>query len=114
MSKGWIIGTGAFAKAVYEEHHEAIGQGRRVAAALQETREALWQEELTKLLRQYKRTEADIAKERKSADWKVGLAAAMKERTTATNRWIGIALNMGGLHSVSRQVNAWQQQKKRT
>jgi REP element-mobilizing transposase RayT len=114
MSKGWIIGTGAFAKAVYEEHTEALSQGRRMAAAMQETREGLWQEELTRLLRRHRRTADDIAKERKSADWKVELAAALKERTTATNRWIGEALNMGGLHSVSRQVSAWQQRHKST
>jgi hypothetical protein len=31
----------------------------------------------------------------------------MKTRSTATNRWLGTALNMGGLHEVSRQVSAW-------
>ena len=107
MSKGWIIGSPAFAKAVHEEHKAALGQGRRMAAAMQATREELWQDALTKLLRQGKRTPAAIGQERKTADWKVAIAAALKQRTTATNRWIGIALNMGGLHSVSRQVSAW-------
>lgn len=112
MSKGWIIGTGSFAKAVFKEHQEAIGQGSRMAAALRETREELWQEALTTLLRQHRQSRENIVKERKSADWKVAIAAALKERTTATNRWIGEALNMGGLHSVSRQVSAWQQENK--
>ncbi len=110
MSKGWIIGTGAFAKAVYEEHKEAIGQGRRMAAELKETREGEWQEELTRLLRRHRRAREEIAQERKSATWKAGIATALKARTTATNRWIGAVLNMGGLHSVSRQVSAWQQE----
>jgi hypothetical protein len=35
------------------------------------------------------------------------LATAMKTRTTATNRWLGETLNIGGLHEVSRQVSAW-------
>ena len=46
----------------------------------------------------------DLAKDQKSADWKVAIAAALKRRTTATNRWLGAALNMGGLHEVSRQI----------
>ena len=74
---------------------------------MNETREALWQEELTALLSKLGRPPADLAKEPKSAGWKAALAAAMKARTTATNRWLGAALNMGGLHEVSRQVSAW-------
>lgn len=35
------------------------------------------------------------------------MAAAMKARTAATNRWLGAALNMGGLHDVSREISAW-------
>lgn len=68
-----------------------------MAAATKETREALWQEALTSLLRQLRRLPADPVKQTKSARWKVAVAAAMKARTTATNRWLGAALNMGGL-----------------
>jgi hypothetical protein len=31
----------------------------------------------------------------------------MKTRTTATNRWLGEHLHMGGLHEVSRLASAW-------
>lgn len=34
----------------------------------------------------------------------------MKARTTATNRWLGAALHMGGLHEVSRQASGWNRQ----
>jgi REP element-mobilizing transposase RayT len=107
MSKGWIIGTTDFAKTLFKENQELVGQGRRMAAAMKETREALCQEELTALLRRLRRPPADLAKENRSAGWKVAIAAAMKARTTATNRWLGAALQMGGLHEVSRQVSAW-------
>ena len=110
MAKGWIIGTPGFAQSMLKEHGELVGHGRRMAAATKETREALWQEELTRLLRKLRRPPADLAKERKSAAWKVALAAALKTRTTATNRWLGEKLNMGGLHEVSRQVSAWRHQ----
>jgi len=60
-----------------------IGYGRRMAAAMQETNKALWQDELTALLAQLKRGPADVKQELKSAAWKAAVAAAMKERTTA-------------------------------
>ncbi len=110
MSKGWVIGTTGFAKTMLKENEKLVGQGRRMAAALQETREALWQEALTVLLRKLRRTPADLAKESKSAGWKVALAATLKARTTATNRWLGANLHLGGLHEVSRKVGAWDRQ----
>ncbi len=106
MSKGWIIGSAKFAKSMVRENQALIGGGRRMATAIRETRELLWQEELDNLLRNMRRTAADLAKARKSAEWKVKIAAAMKRRTTATNRWLGEALHMGGLHEVSRLVSA--------
>ena len=109
MSTGWIIGTADFAKAMLKENREIAGRGRRMAALLKETREALWQEELAGLLRKHRRTAADLTQDRKSAEWKVAIAAALKAGTTATNRWIGDTLNMGGLHEVSRRVSAWNQ-----
>lgn len=107
MTKGWIIGTTGFAKAVLQEHRELVGHGRRMAAELKETNEGLWQDELNVLLSRLKRQPADLLKDRKSACWKVAVAAAMKARTTATNRWLATALNMGGLHEVSRLVGRW-------
>jgi hypothetical protein len=92
---------------VAQEQRELVGHGRRLAAELKETREALWQDTLAALLSRLGRTPSDLARERKSAPWKAALAAAMKTRTTATNRWLGEHLNMGGLHEVGRQAGAW-------
>jgi hypothetical protein len=66
---------------------------------------------LAKLLGQQGRTARELAAERKSAEWKVALAATMKARTTATNRWLGANLHMGGLHEVSRQASTWQRRR---
>lgn len=110
MSQGWVIGTKDFAKSVLKEHGELVGHGRRQAAMMQAAREAVWREELETLLGRLKRSESDLKSERKTAAWKVAVAAVLKEKTTATNRWLGEALNMGGLHEVSRQVSRWQEQ----
>jgi hypothetical protein len=108
MSKGWIIGTRGFAKELMKENRQLTGHGQRLAAEMKEAREAVWQEELSRLLGRLRRKAGDVAQEPKSSPWKVATAAAMKARTTATNRWLAEALNMGGLHEVSRRVSAWQ------
>lgn len=110
MSRGWIIGTPGFAKTMLQENQDLVGHGRRMATELQATREALWQDELTALLSKVNRTPADLVEDKKSAAWKTAVAAALKTGTTATNRWLGENLNMGGLHEVSRQVSAWHRQ----
>jgi REP element-mobilizing transposase RayT len=114
MSKGWIIGTPEFAKSMLKENQALAGQGRRMAAETRTAREALWQEELAALLRKTGRTAGELAADRKSANWKAALAAEMKARTTATNRWLGAALHMGGLHEVSRQVGIWKRRAERS
>lgn len=110
MSKGWIIGSAGFAKAMVEENQSMVGHGRRMATQLQGIREILWQDELSALMSKIGRTPADLELGKKTAAWKVALAAALKSRTTVTNRWLGEKLNMGGLHEVSRQVSAWTRQ----
>jgi len=110
MSTGWLIGTREFAKAMVREHREAAGQGPRPADELRAAQEEVWQETLEGLLRKLRRSTGNLAAEGKSVEWKLALAAALKSRTTATNRWLGSALQMGNLHEVSRKVAAWLRQ----
>ena len=110
MSRGWVIGGGEFAKALVRENRELTGKGRRLAAEMQEAREAVWQGELARLLRKLRRKPEELLRTGKSADWKLAIAAALKERTTVTNRWLATTLRMGNLHEVSRKVNAWTRQ----
>ncbi len=107
MSKGWIIGTGGFAKALVREQRELAGQGPRLAAEQQEAREAIWQNTLETVLNRLGRNVADLSSSGKSADWKLAAASALKARTTVTNRWLATTLHMGNLHEVSRKVSAW-------
>jgi len=110
MSKGWIIGTRDFAKELVKEQLAMTGQGPRLAHEMQAAREAVWQEALLGLLRKLRRDEAELATTGKSVDWKLALAATLKDRTTVTNRWLATALHMGNLHEVSRKVTAWSRQ----
>lgn len=65
------------------------------------------QETREKLLRTWSRTADELKAAGKSAGWKLALAAALKSRTTATNRWLSTAAHFGNLHEVSRKVAAW-------
>lgn len=107
MSKGWIVGAPEFKKDMLKTKEELSGRTVRESAELVEGNEFWWEETLVQLLNQSGMAKADIQKTAKSAAWKVVLAVRMKELTTATNRWLGDQLNMGGLHEVSRRINAW-------
>ena len=107
LSTGWVIGTAGFAKETIQAQVDARGQGRRMTNATRVAQEAVWQETLEKLLRTLSRTADELTAAGKSAGWKLALAAALKARTTATNRWLDTALLLGNLHEVSRKVAAW-------
>lgn len=107
MSKGWVIGTGEFAKELVKEHGQLMGQGKRLAQELKAAQEAVWQDTLEGLLRKLGRQSEELANTEKSVDWKLALAAALKARTSVTNRWLGVTLHLGNLHEVSRKVAAW-------
>ena len=107
MSKGWLIGSDSFKKALIEEQQELKDQQIMANHALAQGQSLIWQQQADKLLRKLRRTEADLLAAPKSAAWKVAIAAEMKSRTTVTNRWLGEHLNMGTLHEVSRLVTRW-------
>jgi REP element-mobilizing transposase RayT len=106
MSKGWIVGSNDFKVAMALEHRNAAAALARGDRDAQEAREGLRQALLDQLLREAKRTRNDLGRSAKMADWKVALAAAMKAKTTVTNRWLAEELHMGSLHEVSRRVAA--------
>ena len=105
MSKGWVIGSQPFKADLAAERRERVKRGaenaHELAAAHAETL-------LTELLAQFGRTTADLRHDSKSAPWKIALAATIKQRTFATNRWLGEHLHVGSLHRVSRKISAWQ------
>ncbi|HEX9783828.1 MAG TPA: transposase [Opitutaceae bacterium] len=107
MTKGWVIGSAAFKKKAVKEHRKLASAWAAGVAGLEKAKEAAMQETLDDLLRKAGRSRKDAQREGKFVPWKVAVAAAMKARTTATNRWLGENLAMGSLHEISRQVATW-------
>ena len=95
MSRGWAIGTAGWRKALAKEHaHLALSAGVP-HRDLAELKRVQWELELARLMHKTGRTPAQSAQARKGAPWKIALAAAMRRKTTASNRWLSDALHMG-------------------
>lgn len=107
MSKGWAIGSIEFKKNLVAEHKEAARAIKQNQTEWREIKEAMLEDVLTDLLAKLGKQRGDLKREGKSVPWKLALAAAMKARTVATNRWLSEQLHMGNLHEVSRKVSAW-------
>ena len=92
---GWAVASEQYRqqiKAMYADLPEKESwQGRET----RELREGKWERELERLLREAGKSQEEIAREPKSAQWKVQIAREIKSRTTATNAWIAKSLQMG-------------------
>lgn len=106
MSKGWVLGTRAFMRALTEDHKKlgaALKHGYRELAGLQEEAQ---ESTLAALLKRLGKSAADVAQDAKAAPWKIAIATEMKRRTTVSNPWLSGRLNMGSPFRVSRLVSA--------
>lgn len=115
MCRGWAIGTKDFKKALLEKLEDAKqedekGEGSDAVAryygeGLREANRLRWEMLLEKGLSSLGKNAACIATDLKSAEWKVMLAALLKQKTSATNLWIAGELRMGTSDAVSRYVS---------
>ena len=105
LSKGWALGTKEFKAALVKDHQLAADARAWESAGAKEIRELDWEARLGAALRREGKTAEDARRERKSAAWKVTLAAELKQTTQATNAWIAEHLNMGSGVAVSHYVS---------
>ena len=80
-------------------------------AETRDVREAQWQELLDRCLKRAGKSTSESASERKSAPWKVAIAAFMKQKTQVTNRWLCDRLSMGTPVAVSHHVGQLRRNK---
>ncbi|MGJ8654650.1 MAG: transposase [Opitutaceae bacterium] len=120
MCRGWALGTKDFKKALIaeavdtseDEDEPSKKVPRYDGATLQEANELRWELVLEQCLEALNKTPNDSAKDIKSADWKILIAAVLKCKTSATNVWIADQLNMGVPHAVSRYTSTFKQNGK--
>jgi hypothetical protein len=104
LSQGWAVGSHEFkanliASGVPTDLARTWGKDQ--AAAI---RGISWQSALDRALRVLKRDLEQAAAARKSASWKLALAAWMKLHTQATNRWLSQKLSLGAPSALSRSL----------
>lgn len=104
MSKGWALGGAEFKAALLKDHALLATTRAWEAVGAREIREHRWSELLAQGLQYLRKGPADIAAERKSAPWKVALAAWLKQSSQASNPWLSAQLRMGTPVAVSHHV----------
>jgi putative transposase len=112
MCRGWAIGTMEFKRGLVKSEgllkdgsNEAI---RMEGKELHEVNELLWEAVLSDGLSEAGKDGDDIAADRKSAAWKIEIAAELKLKTSAPSTWIAKQLNMGSPQLVGSYVKRLQ------
>jgi len=105
LSKGWALGTNGFKAALIQDHVMAATARAWESQGAEEVRQQSWESVCRHALKTLQRTDSDLAAAAKAARWKVALAIFLKERSQASNRWLGQRLNMGSGKYISYLVS---------
>ena len=109
LSRGWALGTQAFKAALIHDHKLAADSRALETQGAAEVRRAHWEEALKAALARLPTaalTSGDA--QRKSAGWKVAVAAYLKATTEVSNSWLAARLEMGSSVYVSKHVGLLQ------
>jgi REP element-mobilizing transposase RayT len=111
MCRGWAIGSTDFKRKLLETEgllkEGSFERLRMEGKDLKEANELIWQQSLERGFRAAGRTMADARNDKKSAEWKVWIAAQLKRNTSAPSTWIARKLSMGAPQLVGVYVNRW-------
>jgi REP element-mobilizing transposase RayT len=102
MSRGWVYGSKSFKQALVKEHKQVKAIRGALDKDAAEARELAWDDAVERCLRRLRRPAADVPTTRKSAPWKVAIAAQLKATSTVSNPWLAQRLHMGDPDGVSR------------
>lgn len=105
--RGWAMGSEAWKRALVNEHKERLAGEDGGEADTKEARDLMWQTLLEEGLRRLKRGPEDVRRDKKSAAWKVALAAQLRSLGHVKNGWLAKHLNMGAPAGVSRYLSEY-------
>jgi len=104
MCRSWAYGSEAFRRALNLDFGRMTAAKDWGGTKLAELNRREWEARLEEGARSLGRELPAAAADPKSAPWKMALAAWLKLRTSATNRWLTDRLRMGPPDAVSRYV----------
>ena len=102
MSRGWAIGTQDFKRAVVADERNRLAALETGDKDYAEIREEAWDAEVVRCMTILGKKQAQVAADRKAADWKVAIATHLKATMLCKNPWLGERLNMGSPAGISR------------
>ncbi len=106
LSKGWALGSAGFKTTLIKDHALAAKSRAWENQGAREIREQEWEGLLMRALKVLNRNIADLAKGKKSEQWKIAVLCLLKEKTQASNPWLAERLAIGRPAYVSRLVSA--------
>jgi putative transposase len=104
LSRGWALGTRRFKVELVKDYAVAAASRAWEASGVKEVRQLQWAVALQKALKTVRHTNEELAHSRKSADWKLAIAAWMKAGTQASNPWLSENLRLGAPAALSRNL----------
>lgn len=104
LSHSWALGSAGFKSTLIEDHAaQALARAWEHEGAM-EIRQRKWEELCRRAMQRLGRRNAELDSIAGSALWKVAIAAFLKERSEASNAWLGRRLKIGCPKYVSRLV----------
>lgn len=110
MSHGWAIGSEAWRRALAKDYaHKALHPGL-AADEIRVMKEERWAESFNRILSAEGRTRDQLWEDKKSAAWKIALAARLRSETGAPIKWIAQRLHMGSANAVRGYLSLYAKQ----
>lgn len=100
--RGWVIGSRGYREVLGREFAHMQLARDWGGPELRELNEQRWEQEVQDELKRLCKTESDLLKDRKSANWKRSIAVRLRTTTGAPNPWISQRLNTGHPSYISK------------
>ena len=111
LSRGWALGSHEFKTGLVQDFAIVADPRALEGNGAREVKERRWSIALETALQAIQKPRADIAGDLKSAPWKLAVAAWLKCRSDASNRWLAENLNLGTPAAFSHNLTCFHRQE---
>lgn len=95
LSRGWALGSREFKTALVQELAVVADPRALETNGALEVKQQRWSLALETEMRDTQKSRSDLLNDRKSAHWKLAIAARLKRSNDASNPWLAANLNLG-------------------
>ena len=107
MDRAWAIGDKDWKQDIATSFRQEGAAEPPCGAERDAIRAERWRQALEASLRRIGRTREDLMVARKGADWKIGLAAELRQTCGANHAWLARELNLGKASSARMHLCRW-------